>query len=95
MLVPPFGLNWVERAEGWGSVPATEQMRKTLADYSGDVRSYAWEQAAAVVEEARAHGCAGVVLTGVKFENTVGEAADWLRSIGFAPGPEASTHHDH
>jgi hypothetical protein len=95
MLVPPFGLNWVERAEGWGSVPAGEEMRKHLADYAGDLRSYAWEQATQVVEKARAYGCAGVVLTGVKFENTVSEAAHWLRSMRLAPDQEATQPHVH
>lgn len=82
MLVPPFGLNWVERAEGWGSVPAGEEMRKALADYTGDVRAYAWEQASAVVEQARQAGCSGVVLTGLRFDTMVGEAAEWMRSLG-------------
>ncbi|MGH9196770.1 MAG: hypothetical protein ACRD1T_13630, partial [Acidimicrobiia bacterium] len=87
------GLNWVERAEGWGSVPASDEMRKALADHSGDVRSYAWEQASAVVEAARQAGCAGVVLTGLRFDTMVGEAAHWARSLGFqAPDPAATSH---
>lgn len=85
MAVPPFGLRWVERAEGWGSVPAGDNMRKVLSGLKGDVRRYAWEQAAAVVDEARKAGCAGVVLTGLAFETVVGEAARWLRAVGLAP----------
>jgi len=94
MVVPPFGLSWVERAEGWGSVPAGEEMRKALADYTGDVRSYAWEQASAVVDQARQAGCSGVVLSGLRFDTMVGEAAEWMRSLGLNdPRPTPPSHH--
>lgn len=95
MLVPPFGLSWVERAEGWGSVPVGDEMKASLVDHSGDVRTYAWEQAAAVVDEARQAGCAGVVLTGLRFETTVGEAAQWLQHLGLYRGDRDAASHQH
>jgi hypothetical protein len=70
-------------------------MRRALADFSGDLRTYAWEQASMVVDEARNAGCAGVVLTGVRFDTVVGDAAKWLRSIGLAPSSAGDAHHRH
>jgi 5,10-methylenetetrahydrofolate reductase len=83
MLVPPFSSTWVEKAERFGCVPATDDLKRRLVDVDRPAaRAFAWEQAALAAKEAEAAGFAGVVLTSVKFETAVGEGAAWRRGLG-------------
>ncbi len=79
MVIPPFSLPWVERMEGVGAVAVGDPLRRRLAELEpGSRRAFAWDQAAAVASRARAAGCGGVVLMGLKHETMVGEAVtEW------------------
>jgi 5,10-methylenetetrahydrofolate reductase len=79
MVVPPVSLAWVQKAEGYGAIPVTDAMRADLVARPG--RGWAWDQAALVVEALDRAGCAGAVLTGLRFETVVGEAAEWRRRL--------------
>lgn len=79
MVVPPVSLAWVQKAEGYGSIPATEAMKAALAARPG--RSWAWDQTTAALAEIERAGGAGAVITGLKFETVVGEASEWCRSL--------------
>lgn len=81
MVIPPFSLDWVERMEGIGAVPATDDLKRRLAEYPADVRRKAgWEITAEIEREARDAGCAGVVLMGLRFDSLIKEApAAWPR----------------
>jgi 5,10-methylenetetrahydrofolate reductase len=81
MVLPPFSLRWVERAEEFGTVPATVDFKRRLGGLEGDTRGFAWEQTELIAEEARAAGFAGVVLTGTRFETVVDEGAGWRRRM--------------
>lgn len=82
MVLPPFSSEWVERAEQFGCVPASEQMKAKLAELDPtDARTFAWEQATAVTDAARHYGLAGTVVTGVKFTTVTGDAADWRNTV--------------
>jgi hypothetical protein len=53
-----------------------------LADLSARPgRDWAWDQAALAVEAIDRAGCSGAVLTGLRFETVVGEAAEWRRRL--------------
>lgn len=79
MVIPPFSLRWVERMETIGTVPVTDALRAELAD--GVARQRAWELSLAVADSARDAGFAGVILTGLKFNTIVDEAATvWHRA---------------
>ncbi len=83
MILPPFSLSWVERSEDFGCVPASDEMKSRLADMdSNSARQYGWEQAARVATSARDAGFAGAVITGVKFETIVSDAALWRAGLG-------------
>lgn len=73
MVIPPFSLRWVERMESVGSVPVSEALRTEVTE--GMPRERAWELSLQVAEEAREAGCAGVIVTGLKFDTVVDEAA--------------------
>ena len=73
MVIPPFSLKWVERMESIGSVPVGDALRRKLAD--GISREHAWELSRQVAEEAERAGFAGVILTGLKYDTIVDEAA--------------------
>lgn len=79
-VIPPFSLSWVERTEGWGTVPIGDRLRRRLADLDGDAsRQIGWEQANLIAEAAADHGYGGVVLMGLKYETAVDEAArSWI-----------------
>jgi 5,10-methylenetetrahydrofolate reductase len=81
MVLPPFSRTWVERAEDFGTVAATAAMKNKLDVLGTGARDYAWEQAALVARRARDAGCAGVVLTGTKFETVVDQGAQWRRGL--------------
>lgn len=78
MVVPPVSLAWVQRAEGFGAVPVGDSMRQALASRPG--RNWAWDQASLLTEQLEQNGCGGAVVTGMRFETVVGEAAEWCRS---------------
>lgn len=75
-VIPPFSAPWITRAEGWGALPASPELRARLEGLDRTRRrAWAWQQ----VEEIRAAACdrgvAGVIVMGLKFETVVGEAA--------------------
>lgn len=79
MVIPPFGIDWVERMESMGAVPAGPQLKDRLvkAEAHGR-REVAWQAAREVASEARDAGCAGAILMGCRFETIVDEAAlEW------------------
>ncbi len=73
MVIPPFSLKWVERMESIGTVPVGDDLRSKLAD--GIAREHAWELSLGVADAARDAGFGGVILTGLKFDTVVDEAA--------------------
>lgn len=73
MVIPPFSLSWVKRMEGIGSVPISDSLRGQLAE--GIAREQAWDLALQSAEAAKEAGCAGVILTALKFDTVVDEAA--------------------
>lgn len=79
MVIPPFGLDWVDRMESMGAVPAGDELRQQLADAeAAGRRAVAWDAARRVALEAREAGCAGAILMGCRFETIVDEAAlEW------------------
>lgn len=78
MVIPPFGLDWLDRVESLGAVPATARLRERLASAEAGRRAVAWEAARSVATEARDAGCAGAILMGCRFETIVDEAAlEW------------------
>lgn len=81
MVVPPVSLGWVQRAEGYGAVAVTDTMRATLVSRPG--RGWAWDQATRAVAAVERAGCSGAIITGLKFETVVGEAAVWRRALPF------------
>ncbi len=75
MVIPPFSPKWVERMEEIGAVPATDGLKKRLAELSPEVRRKAgWEVLSEIEARAKDAGCAGVVLMGMKFDSVVREA---------------------
>lgn len=78
MVIPPVSLAWVQRAEGFGAVPVSDAMRQALVSRPG--RAWAWEQTGLLADELERHGCAGAIITGMRFETVIGEAATWCRS---------------
>ena len=73
MVIPPFSLKWVERMETIGTVPVSDSLRSELA--AGIDRERAWELSLGVAEKAKDAGFGGVILTGLKFDTVVDEAA--------------------
>lgn len=75
MVIPPFSPDWVERMEGMGAAPATDQLKQRLEEYPADVRRKAgWEITSEIEKRAKDAGCAGVVLMGLKFDSITKEA---------------------
>ncbi len=79
MVVPPFSSYWVKRMEQVGSVPVSDSLRSELAE--SIARERAWELALEVSAEAKEAGCAGVIVTGLKFDTVVDEASRVWRSV--------------
>ena len=76
-LTPPFSPGWVRRLEGVGAVRVTDELRSRLGALpASEQRAFAWRAAKAIAQRARGAGFAGIVLMGLKFETTVGEAHD-------------------
>lgn len=77
MVIPPFGVIWIDKMESMGAVPVTSALRERLdaADSSGDRRAIAWQASRQVAAEAERAGCAGAILMGLKFDTIVDEAA--------------------
>ena len=81
MVIPPFSLSWIERMESVGSVPVTDQLRSEAAD--GITRERAWELSLQTAANAQDCGFSGVILTGLKFDTVVDEAAGvWRNARG-------------
>lgn len=79
MVIPPFGVDWVDRMESMGAVPSTPRLKERLADAEAiGRREMAWEAARDVADAAEAAGCAGAVLMGLRFDTIIDEAAlEW------------------
>ncbi len=80
MVLPPFSITWLNNAEGFGAIPATDGLKTQVAS-SSDKRALAWEKAGEIVAKAEEVGLAGVVLTGLKSSTVVGEAAAWRKGL--------------
>ncbi|HUF95941.1 MAG TPA: hypothetical protein VMO52_07650 [Acidimicrobiia bacterium] len=75
MVIPPFSVTWVDQMESVGAVPATDALRRRLADLGKEVgRKVGWEIVAEMEQKAQDAGAAGVVLMGLKFDSIVDEA---------------------
>ncbi|MEE8406665.1 MAG: hypothetical protein V3S32_05905 [Acidimicrobiia bacterium] len=75
MVIPPFSLDWVDRMESMGAVPAGDRLKQRLVDLSPDVRrKTAWQVTSEMERRARDAGCSGVILMGLKFDSVVEEA---------------------
>ena len=75
MVIPPFSLDWIERIENIGAVPATETLKDQLRSATEqDRRSIGWRAVSDINEAAEAAGCAGSILMGLKFETLATEA---------------------
>lgn len=82
MVSPPFSTQWIERIEALGGVPVTPGLRSSLGDASTEERrEVAWSVVAAIESRARESGCAGMILTGLRFETVVSEAARRTSSL--------------
>jgi 5,10-methylenetetrahydrofolate reductase len=81
MVIPPFSVEWIDRMESVGAVPATPALRARLAAaVQTERRALAWEISAEIETAAVAAGCAGVVLMGLKQDTVINEAArNWRR----------------
>jgi 5,10-methylenetetrahydrofolate reductase len=79
MVVPPVSLAWVQKAESYGAIPASEAMKAALAARPG--RGWAWDQTTMILAEIERAGGAGAIITGLKFETVVGEASAWCRAL--------------
>ena len=79
MMIPPFGVGWIDQMESMGATPTSEGFKKQLAEVdAADVRRWGWGMAAAIESRAKDAGCAGVILMGLKYDTIVDEAAaEW------------------
>ncbi len=86
-VVPPFSPSWVERMEGLGTVPVTDDFRSRLAATPKEKRrTFGWTTAKEAADAARQEGAAGVVLMGLKFDTVIGEAhTEWGGGRGNRP----------
>lgn len=81
MVVPPFSIPWIDRAEGFGTVAASARLRERVESADAPARrGVAWDAVAEIARRAEDAGLAGIVLTGLKFETAVSEASsEWRR----------------
>jgi 5,10-methylenetetrahydrofolate reductase len=85
-VTPAFSPGWVRRLEKVGAVPVTEPFRERLAATpERELRRFGWSVAKAVADRARATGFAGVVLMGLRFETSIGEAYEAWRDDRIEP----------
>ena len=64
-----------------GGVPASDELKARLSDTEPDgLRAQAWALVHEIEDRALAAGCAGVILTGLKYDTLVDEAASALRA---------------
>ena len=79
MVIPPFGSDWVARMESMGAVPATDALKRRLAEAEAENRrAFAWESARDISIQAQNAGSAGAILMGLRFDTMVDEAAlEW------------------
>jgi len=83
MVSPPFSLGWVEKIESMGGVPASDELKARLVETDpAALRAQAWAIIREIEDRARDAGCAGVILTGLKYDTLVDEAASALRATG-------------
>lgn len=77
MVSPPVSLQWVERLEALGGVAAGPELKQALesASSSGERKMLAWSAIAGMEAAANGGGCAGIIITGLKYETIVDEAA--------------------
>lgn len=96
MAIPPFSLEWIDRMESIGAVPAGDELKSRIADLSADARrKTAWEVFAETEAKARDAGAAGVILMGLRFDSVVEEAPQFLPGGGSASPAPHHHHHDH
>jgi hypothetical protein len=77
MVIPPFSIDWIDRMESIGAVPAGDRLKQRLDDLPPDVRrKTAWQITSEMERRARDAGCAGVILMGLKFDSVVEEAPE-------------------
>lgn len=96
MAIPPFSLEWIDRMESIGAVPAGDDLKSRIADLSADARrKTAWEVFAETEAKARDAGAAGVILMGLRFDSVVEEAPQFLPGGGSASPAPHHHHHDH
>lgn len=82
MVSPPFSLEWVDRIEMLGGVPAGAQLKSTIAEATRERRrELAWSMVESMESKARNSGCSGIILTGLKYETVVNEAASQALSL--------------
>ena len=73
--MPPFSPGWVERAEGFGAISATDDLKKRLLGLlPAERRAFGWEVARETAEAAREAGASGIVLMGLKYSTVIDEA---------------------
>ncbi|NOX24255.1 MAG: hypothetical protein GXP36_14350 [Actinobacteria bacterium] len=74
-IIPPFSPGWVERAEGFGAIPASDDLKaQLLGMLPAERRAFGWKVAEETAEAARKAGARGIVLMGLKYETIVDEA---------------------
>lgn len=96
MAIPPFSLEWIDRMESIGAVPAGDELKSRIADLPADARrKTAWEVFAETEAKARDAGAAGVILMGLRFDSVVEEAPQFLPDGGSASPAPHHHHHDH
>ncbi|HLV90081.1 MAG: hypothetical protein J5I28_00020 [Acidimicrobiales bacterium] len=96
MAIPPFSLEWIDRMESIGAVPAGDELKSRIADLPADARrKTAWEVFAETEAKARDAGAAGVILMGLRFDSVVEEAPQFLPGGGSASPAPHHHHHDH
>lgn len=75
MVSPPFSLEWVDRIERMGGVRATSRLKSTIAMASPQRRrDLAWSMLESIESQARNSGCAGTILTGLRYETVINGA---------------------
>ena len=67
MVAPPLSPAWIGRMESIGAVPTGRQLRDLIDQSGGPTRRrVAWEAVRSIEREATLHGCAGIVVVGLK-----------------------------